>query len=514
MAAPPLPPPLRQYIAPADVQGTPLAQLLIAHPDAAAAVFSHLTYADAAPLRAACVGFRGAVAEHPWAPPVPLPLWVTGLGPSSAVATPAGLARWRAAFPAGRTLEIESPFAPEDPPLSDADVAVAAAWGLTGVAVWSVLTLTRAGLAALSGPALTDLCLRDTPQLSGADVAAVTAASPRLRTLRLERIGPLADADLAGWGGVHDLTAITFPVAGFTWDGVRHFTAVRELDLPLSPHADVNWAGDAFRGLVHLTRLLLASPVGYRAAVRGPAGLFAPGGLPRSLRRVALHGLVLAWSPGVEPDGGAVLLRPLAGVPDVSLVHCNGVTDGGLCALAGVTMRLEVACCFDVAGERLEPLGHTVRELTVEFCDRFTGGGLGSLAALRRLSVAGCPEFRAGAFAAVAAGCAALARVDVAGNDASEFDAAAAEAALLVAAGGGGDPWTFTRSEYNWAAVRRLEPAPAAGGAGGAVVAPTPVPAGAAGDAAAAAAAAAAALPYAAHPPPPPPARRQRVGGE
>jgi hypothetical protein len=500
-------PPPRPYITPADVQGTPLARLLIAHPDAAAAVFAHLDYADATLLRAVCVGFRGAVAEHPWAPPLPLPDWVPlyGAGASYAVRTPAGLARWRSAFPAARTLALVGASGTA-PPLRDADVAPAAGWGLAGVHVSGVTTLTRAGLAALCGPALTGLCLVGTPFLSGADVAAATAASPRLRTLRLDHIGPLADADLAGWGGVHALDAATDDVGGFTWDGVRHLTSVRELALPLL-WGGVNWVGDAFRGLALLTRLRLKNPQGFltRAPVHGLAGLVAPSSLPWSLRHVTLSGLALEWPPGVEPDGGAALLRPLAGVPDVSLTYCDGVYDDGLCELSGAT-RLAVTACRDVAGERLAPLGRTLQELVVKLCNSFTGGGLGHLSALRTLTVKFCREFRADALVDAAARCAALEHVDVAWDADAEFDAAAAEAALLAAAAGGA--WAFTRGRYAWgyawAATRRkrqVVQAPAAGGTGsgtyGAPAAgPTPAPvhaaagagAGGAGDDAAAAA--------------------------
>jgi hypothetical protein len=397
MAAPPPPP--RHYILPGDVQGSPLARLLIAHPDAAGAVFAFLDYADATPLRAACVGFRGAVAEHPWALPLPVPYswWFDHNDRSTFVRTPAGLARWRAAFPAARTLFLAPAF--DWPQLRDADVAPAAAWGLAGVQLSYMRALTRVGLAALCGPALTALCLSATPQLSGADVAAVTAQLRRLRTLHLDAIGPLADADLAAWGGVQSLTVVLHDMGGFTWAGVRHLTAVRELTLPLLAHA-VNWVGDALRGLAHLTRLSLERPFGSKdaplplARVHGPDGLFAPGSLPRALRHVALEGLLLVWPRGVEPDGGAALLRPLAGVPDVSLSDCRGVGDGGLSALAGAT-QLTMTEWGDVAGEHLAPLGGSLQELTVSGCDGFTGGGLGRLTSLRWLRVVGCEAFPA-----------------------------------------------------------------------------------------------------------------------
>jgi hypothetical protein len=584
-----------RHIQPADVQGTPLARLLIAHPDVAGAVFAHLDYADATPLRAACRGFRGAVAEHPWA----LPVTADGTDATNAVRSPAGLARWRAAFPAGRTLVLRRGYN-TTADLCDADVAPAAGWGLTGVDMASVRSLTRAGLASLCGPALTALRLWETPELSAADVAAATAASPRLRTLHLLYIGPLADADLAAWGGVHSLT-VTTPRdgGGFTGDGVRHLTSVRELDLPLPLQAGVAWVGDAFGGLAHLANLpplplqagvawvgdafgglahlanlpplplqagvprvddafrwlahpTSQSPLPVQAgvawagdafrglahltslsldvmgAVRGPAGLWAPGSLPRSLRRVRLLGLRLGWPLGAAPDGGAALLRPLAGVADVSLTDVNGVDDRGLCELASAT-RLKLERCHDVAGERLAPLGAALQELAVEQCDRFTGRGLGSFGALRTLTVHRCSEFQPDALGAVAAGCPALERVDVAwevgsythrswrlggGMEGPPFNPAAAEAALLGAAsGGGGGEWAFTRSDGAWGAVRRpllppqeppSAPAPAAAAAAGAT-------AGSAGDVAGAAAAAAAATasPDGSEPPP---ARRRRLG--
>jgi hypothetical protein len=482
MAAPPL-----RYILPTDVQGSPLARLLIAHPDVAAAVFAHLTYADATPLRAACRGFRGAVGEHPWSLPVPLPDWVLPHDATrpGAVCTPVGLARWRAAFPAGRTLLLVG-TSQAAAPLYDADVAPAAAWGLAGVQLNSVFTLSRAGLSALCGPALTALCLVYTRQLSAADVAAATAASPRLRTLNLFDVGPLADADLAAWGGVQSLSVCTRHVDGFTWDGVRHLATMRELTLPLSL-GRINWAGGAFCGLTHLTRLHLENSLAHRALanVNAPAGLFAPGSLPRSLRHVFLRGLALEWPPGVEPDGGVALLRPLAGVPEVALSKCDGVGDAGLCVLAGAT-RLTVSSCRDVAGEHLAPLGGALEELTVKFSGRFSGGGLGSLTALRRLSIHGCLAFRAGALVGIAAGCVALERVDVRWwVSPPQFDVAAAKAALRAATGR--RTWKFTRGDGAWAATRRqrrASPALAGGGASGVPVAAAPAPAPAAGAAA------------------------------
>jgi hypothetical protein len=363
------------------------------------------------------------------------------------------MSRQRAAFPAARTLVLMgSHYAP---PLRDANVAPVAAWGLTGVQLHGWSRLTRVGLGALCGPALTALCLWDTHQLSGADVAAVTARLPRLRTLRLSCAGPLTDADLAAWGGVQSLAVSTLDAPGFSWDGVRHLTAARELVLPLPPQT-VAWAGDALRGLTHLARLSLASTVGVQAAVAGHAGLVAPGSLPRSLRHVTLRGLALQWPPGVEPDGGATLLRPLAGVADVALVRCAGVGDAGLRVLVGAS-RLDVDSCDDAAGEHLEALGRALEVLTVSGCDAFTGGGLGSLSVLRRLTVGGCRAFRADALATVAASCRALERVDVWWHrgDTPAWDVATAEAALVAAAGGGSGAWAFTRENCAWAATRR-----------------------------------------------------------
>jgi hypothetical protein len=304
---------------------------------------------------------------------------------------------------------------------------------------------------------------------------------------------------------------------GPTWAGVRSLATVRELALPLPLSSEgVAWAGDTFCGLPHLTRLSLSNSARGLAAVHGPAGLFAPGSLPRSLRHVALHRLALVWPPGVEPDAGAALLRPLAGVPDVSLSRCFGLGDGGLRTLAGAT-RLAVADCDEVAGEHLGPLGRALEELAVKACDAFTGGGLGSLVALRRLVVERCYAFRAGTLVDVAAGCAVLERVDATWTHNLTLDVAAAEAALLAAAGGGGS-WAFSRKLQAWAAKRcPQQAAPAAGNAGGAPVAAAPAPAPAGGAAAGSAGdVAATAVPVAAAALPddtaPPPARRQRVG--
>jgi hypothetical protein len=439
------PPPSPRQILPADVQGGPLARLLISHPDVAAAVFAYFTYADVTPLRLACRGFRGAVGEHPWAFPLPVLLLVPGYWDvsenPSAVRTPAGLARWRASFPAARTLML-APTRKINQQLRDADVAPVAAWGLTGVHIAGVLTLTRAGLAALCTPTLTALGLWNMWRLSAADVGALTAPLPRLRTLHLNYIGALAAADLAAWGGVHDLALLSIDVGGFTWAGVRHLSAVRELSLPLLPFDVNNWAGDVFRGLTRLTSLSLQS-MGGPATASGPAGLFAPGSLPHALRHVRLHDLTLAWPPGVVPDGGAVLLRPLAGVPLVSLSSCNGVGDAGLAALVGAT-SLWMLDCHDVTGEHLEPLGGALQWLTVWRCKNFSGVGLGSLAALRQLRVVDCVALRADALTSIAA-CAALERIHVSWEGrlgVPALNIAAAEAALRASASGGA--WGFT----------------------------------------------------------------------
>jgi hypothetical protein len=485
-------------VAPADVQGDPLARLLITHPDAAAAVFAHLDYADATPLREACRGFCGAVGEHPWALPAP-PLMGWGFFAEveafdgNGVKTPAGLARWRAAFPAARTLVLaRARGTPGDSELfADAHLATVSQWGLTGVYMHRQDAVTRAGLAALvAGPSLTALVLSRMVHLSGADVAAgLAGALPRLRTLALHCNMYVTDADLAGWGRLHRVD-LRPTCDGFTGAGFGALADVRELTIGLS-HEAVGWHAGAFSGLTRLTSLSLVHPIllGTTQLRGGGGGLFA--GVPRSLRRVLLSGARLTWPAGQPHDGGAALLAPLAAVSDVSLRSVHGVTDAGLCQLTGAA-RLELAGVDHARGDSLAPLAGSLRELAVD-CSmspeggKFTGRGLGALRALETLTLAVCPYFRARRVAALAGGCPALRAVSVSWSlcdeDEPPFDAARAQAALRAGPGGGAwrfvPSWGFedeegeapgdgngkgTDSDDTWTATRA--PAPAAGHCG------------------------------------------------
>jgi hypothetical protein len=471
-------------VAPADVQGTPLARGIMRDPTFAASVFAHLTYADATPLRAACRGFRGAVAEHPWALPLPLDdtLWfTTDAATTNVVRTSAGLARWRAAFPAARSLLLSDSRHADarGGRLADADMAYVCRSGVAGVQLEGVSGVTPAGLAALTAsPALTTLCLSGMPQLSCAHVAEATAvaAAAGLRSLALRRAGGrLTDAHLGGWGGLLSLALETPLCASFTGAGLAALAQLRHLWLGL-PRDVTGWPGDVFAALPRLESLSLIlgfTPAGEQhkaVLLRGSVGLFA--GVPRSLRKVLLSGLTLAWTRREVPDGGAALLAPLAGVADVHLDALQGVTDAGLAALVGAT-RLTLSDCNGVAGEALAPLAASLRELHVDFGSAFTGAGLGGLASLTRLHVQSAPRFTVAAFRSLAAGCPSLASVTVRQLNlgvllgllgdlvpATGVDLAAAQAVLEAAEGGGGGGsgrgWTFHRTEMDWVATRQL----------------------------------------------------------
>jgi hypothetical protein len=442
MAAPPPPPPL---VAAGDVQGDAIARGIMRDPTIAAAVFDFLSYDDAAPLRAACRGFRGAVGEHPWALPL---LPVVGLGYEARapmfcapVRTAAGLARWRAAFPAGRTLLLSA----GTPPLADADLAPAAAWGLAGVHLDRLPLITWPGLAALCGPALRTLVLSDTPGLNGADVAAATDGAPRLRALTLLGVDALSDADLACWGRLHELTlAADLSWPAFTGAGFGALSQVRRLYVRLP--ASVQWPRGPFREAAHLESLTLVGAVGAPARAGGAAGLLD--GAPPSLRRVELRHLSLTWTAGEAPDGGVALLAPLSRATDVILNTTGDVTDTGLSQLRAKCLYL--AGCNGVVGAALAPLAGRLTTLTVVGCTAFEGAGLGDLVALETLIVHVCSRFGGAALAGIAAGCPTLRRVIVqwyppsSGAAAGMFDTAAAEAVLAAGAATGRRRWLFT----------------------------------------------------------------------
>jgi hypothetical protein len=493
-------------VLPAHLQGDALARGIMADPTLAAAVFAHLTYADATPLRAACRGLRGAVAEHPWALPVPPPWWLLYeyTPERNKVRTPAGLARWHAAFPAARTLLLRA-SASDGAAAALGDVALAplAGWGLAGLHLEGLHALSPAGLARAVGGAassLTALSLASSA-LTPADVAAATAGAPRLAALHLVAArGRVADGHLAGWGGLRVLDLRTrlagggggggaeasggppslspAPAHAFTGAGLAALAAVRELTLLLP--ADVAWVPRAFAPLRHLASLSLLSAASQHpegaSRLAGASRLFEAA--PPSLRSVHLGGVALAWAPsggdGDGGDGGAALLRPLAHVPSVLLTDVAGVGDGGLAALVagGKTQRLTLFACADVEGAALAPpppapgaSSNTLAELHVEGCARFTGAGLAALAALQTLDVADCPRFAPhAALAGLAAACPALARVRVSwgGEPAAApppppVDAAdALETAFLAGAPTGADGWAFTRDgdRRTWTAQR------------------------------------------------------------
>jgi hypothetical protein len=488
MAAPPPPPPPRRYIAPGDVQGEPLARLLITHPDAAGAVFAHLTYADATHLREACVGFCGAVAEHPWALPLPPPQWLAeaATGGRNMVRTPAGLRRWRDCFPAARTVLLgrSLPRAPQR--LGDEHLAAVAGWGVAGVHLAGVPGVTRAGLAALcASRTLAALSLFGTPHLDSGDVAAALASTPLLQQLHLQLVGPVRDGHLAALpASVRSLTLTTL-LRSPLWTGHGYAAAAQLRHLRAWLPCDAPPPRGAFARLHHLASLELEGTDGWSdrfAAV--PDGLFD--GVSPTLQAVTLVAVSLpggataaaaaaaaatgGGGPRAPGDGGAALLRPLARVAHVTLRWMEDLTDGGLAVLTGAS-RLVLDCCRSVVGGPevcavLAP--RSLRQLSVRWCSRFTGAGLGGLAGLEELTVDSCDAFGSAAIVDAAPHCRALRRVGVQGvrlQGHAEFDDAAAEAALLAAAAGGGhgagdgvSRWVFVRAfdgwRYTWTATR------------------------------------------------------------
>lgn len=460
-------------VRPTDVQGGPLAVGIMRDPTFAAAVFAHLDYADALPLRAACRGTRDAVAAHPWSLPIPPPGWPENrrAAERNYVCTATGLTRWRACFPVGRSLMLGS--APDGRPLSDADLAQVGEWRLAGVHMSLLFVVTQSGLAAVCTPALTALSLYNMPHLSSADVAAAVVAAPRLHTLSLTYAGELRDADLVAFGGIHTLTLGSTQGAGFTGRGLAALASARSLTvwLPLRNTVvglgfglddDGGWPGDAFSGLRHLTHLLVGVPdeylrsVDFSMPVRGRVGLFA--GVPPSLRSVDLGAVSLAWRADEEPDGGAALLAPLAGVPRVSLRDVSGVDDRGLAALTGV-QELVLSNCHNVTCEDLRPLAGSLQRLSMEylFNESFTGAGLACLTELTHLELRHCSCLHASVLQALMAGRPTLRHVSVAYRESAHALDSIAQAVLGAAAAGGAG-WAFTRTQTDgtrtWTATR------------------------------------------------------------
>jgi hypothetical protein len=226
-------------------------------------------------------------------------------------------------------------------------------------------------------------------ELPGAAIAAATARCPRLRDVCVTYTqSEMTAADVATWARAHTVTLdLDLVESEFTGRGFDGLTEVRTLTVQL-PDPHVFWVGDAFSKLRHLASLTLTPSVpDLTTGLHGSAGLFT--GVAPTLRRVDVDGVTLTWEGGEEPDGGAALLRPLAGVADVSLTNIIGLTDAGVAALAGAE-RLALIDCRDV-----------------------TCGALGALRALTRLRVIECPRFCAAAFPSVAGGCRRLERVEV-----------------------------------------------------------------------------------------------------
>jgi hypothetical protein len=475
---------LPRRVTPADVQGDPLARLLIAHPDIAGEVFSHLTLGDATALRAACRGLCVAVAEHAWALPVPPPDWLVcgtdGAG-RNLVRSPVGLARWRSAFPAATTLLAGAPaFDSGGEPLTDASLAPLAAWGLTGVHLHGLWAVTADGLAHVLTPALTSLSLRTKSSPAADLVAALRLRSaPNLRHLTLVVHHGVLDAHLLELGGVSTslrTLAITCDRGFLTGAGLASLGQLRVLTIGTRfLHTLLE---GALTRLPHLEELSVGPQRPPGSAPRDDnesvhSRLFE--GAPASLARVSLHGFTIRYTdPGARAaadDGGAALLAPLRAVPAVTFTNVHGLTDDGLCQLTGAQV-LVVVGCPDVRGAELAPLAGSLSELTVHRCGAFTGAGVGSLGGLVRLSITRCGRLStADAFAALAAGCPRLERVEVVvGADAADsFDASAAEGALAagggVGAGAAGNGWAFDHTGLGgrrWVATRAPPPQPAA----------------------------------------------------
>lgn len=392
--------------------------------------------------------------------------------------------RWLTCFPAARTLLLGDAACADavNPPLCDDDLLqLASGRQFTSVYMSHLSLVGGPGLQALCGPALTALVMRDVRQVSGAELAAATARSPRLRTLHVDDIGDVVDADLAGWGRLHHLALE--PCASdslFTGAGVSALTQVRLLHLHL-PAANKRLPLAAFQALPRLEELVVRS---FRSdapeIVDAATGIFVgTGRLPPSLRFVALHGLVLRWAEG-RSDGGAAVLAPLADVGVVRLCVCKGVTDEGLAQLTGAYW-LELRHCWGVTGHFDEgapgAAWGALTDLRVLSCPHFRGEGLARHTALQELIVENCPFFHADVLATLAPRCPSLGYVAIdwrgckdvynAAPPPSErvagmvypqpFDVAAAEAALTAAAAGtgGGAGWTFKHGdESSWTATR------------------------------------------------------------
>jgi hypothetical protein len=362
-----------------------------ANQDATGVIFGFLTFEDALPVRAASRTLCGAVAQHPWTAPVPPPAWLVEEDTQdrrNCVCSPVALARWRACFPAARTLLLNA--APWYHGL-DAALATAAGWELSSAYIYMPQSLTAAALpslAALSGSALTALSLAELPQLRCAEILAALAGSTRLRTLRLVHVGrdELRVADLPCVWRNSLVTAELGATAGVVLapgDDLRASLAnVRELTLWLPRDARA-WPAGAFRGLRRLEVLSLGFPRKYLdsgdyfcSTLRGTRAASLFDGVPASLRRVELRGFELEWAADEEPDGGAALLAPLAHVPDVEMYLVTGVGDEGICQLVGAT-RLVLDAVYEIeVGPALDTLRSVLRDLTVRHCYELRGDGL------------------------------------------------------------------------------------------------------------------------------------------
>jgi hypothetical protein len=389
------------------------------------AVFSCLSFRDATPVRGVCRALRDALAECPFVAAgdsASDPLQAPGGLADAVRGGAANLARWRACFPAARSLIVDdSERHGGARRLTDADVAAAVTPrpGRGG-------EITRATLADCDG--LSDgvlealatcrsVTLYFCPRVTGRGLRALRGVT----RLVLLGTGPVCDDDLAHLGpSVRHVSVYCVDDSTVGAGGLRHLGGVRSLEVEVTSPERVGelLSGDVFEALPQLTRLMLRVSAKSSSQETAPRPL----GPPRwdVFRHLAgrLACLHLSIDLGDTLPLHERVLAPLGGsLRELTLVHLAAVTDAMLLHALRV-VSLTVERCDAVVGDALSS---SLEELVVTDCNGFTGTGLPACCPrLASLRVRGCPLFSTATLASVAAGCAALARLHVS-TDRADF---------------------------------------------------------------------------------------------
>jgi hypothetical protein len=376
--------------------GVPLLDWILSDPGLASVVFSHLVPGDVLGLRAASKAACAAVAGHAWDMNLPKLYDIHSSGTlhvpgndlfhrSFRVTGRAALRRWRACFPAARTVVVHC-YTRGYEPVTDADIATLA--GVTRLGLEGTGELTDECLAPLT--TLRDLSLKFS-MLTGAALrrslqATTAAGSPpfQLGSFHSSHNGRMW-LQIDALPALSHATHVTLDAPNDVTDAVisTHFQHLLRFDLTIC-HPGFDGSGLRASPDLRALRLRCACNVGAAPDLADDC-LVAPGRQHSSVSVLHLHGF------GIR--NGLFAHLPL--LTDVEIDDAPQLTDAAFDDKTCLRI-LNLTKCPRFTGQHLSEQGLAgLFSLTVDDCAAFTGDGLRNLNKLTFLSVRRCPEFLA-----------------------------------------------------------------------------------------------------------------------